>query len=204
LELVLDYPIIFNNYIMKQIFWTLFIIIMFVPLKHFSQEMSFDKLNNTIGLNSSNISGYGFYYNRKITENFRIQFMCFAYYYYNDSNKEIHKIFNYDYGIELQRDLSKSENFRIFVLVGAYKSFNHDTKDYPVLQKEIKNNSFNAGIGISGEYYYKRFVFNLGLGYKYFGDNYEIRDNTYNNGLPYPVLEKRTKIGAGIGVGFMF
>jgi hypothetical protein len=189
---------------MKKIF-IIGILLFCVSIEAFSQEIAYDNLNNTIGVKSSNITGYGFFYNRKISENFRIQFMTFAYYFYNNANKEEHKIWNYDYGFEIQRDLYKINNFRIFVLAGAYKSYDHDTKNYPIeAEKEIKNSSFDAGVGLSCEYFYQRFVIGLDIGYKYYQENRIISEKNYNNGLEYPEVESKTKLGAGIGVGFMF
>jgi hypothetical protein len=167
----------------------------------YSENIPFDSLNNAIGLKASNISGYGFYYNRKISDNFKIQIMGFTYYYYNKSDDVIRTIFDYDFGLELQRDIYQTKYFRIFILAGAYYFKNHDTKEYTNTKKEIYTNSYNAGVGLSGELLYKHFLLSFDLGYKFFEDNFEISES---GKVTYPERKRVTKIGAGIGVGFIF
>jgi hypothetical protein len=176
-----------------------FLIIFTSPV--LSNDYPFDSLNNAIGLKASNISGYGFYYNRKISSNIRLQFMGLTYYYFKDSEEENRTIFDYDFGLEIQQDIYRTSFFRIFILGGAYYFYNHDNNEKKFSDKEVTTNSYNAGIGLSSEFLYKRFLLSFDLGYKFFEDRFVIKEN---NGIPYPELKRVTKVGAGIGVGFLF
>ena len=174
---------------------------MILPCFIICQENKLENYSNSVGIKSSNISGYGIYYNRKLSEEFKIQFMGLIYYYFNSENNEEHKNLNYDFGIEIQRDIYKNNNFRVYILGGAYYYFDDD-KVEGFGNKIFKiNNSFNIGVGLALEYSFKRFIFSFDIGYKYFEDNKEI---TENDKITYPVLERVTKIGAGIGIGFVF
>ena len=180
----------------------LFIItILFLPFSLHGQNEIRESYSNTGGLRVSNISGYGVYYNRKITDDFRVQIMGLAFYYYGDIKNEIHKNFNYEAGLELQRDITKNQNFRLYILAGAYYYFDDDELVSEINSIQKVNKSFNIGVGIALEYYFKRFVFSVDLGYKYFEDKKVI---TENDNLPYPELFRVTKVGAGVGIGFMF
>jgi hypothetical protein len=172
-----------------------------MSLTAYSQETSMDSLDNSIGLKASNISGYGFYYNRRISDDYKLQVMGLIYYYYNEANKEIHKIFNYDIGLELQRDIYRSSNFRTFMLAGAYYYFDDDHLDGVINDNITTKHSYNVGVGLAGEYMFRRFLISFDLGYKFFEDRLEIKENA---NAPYPELKRVTKVGAGIGIGFMF
>ncbi len=181
----------------------IFIVILTFSLTQtiFCQEVSYSSLNNTFGIKLSNISGYGLYYNRKITEDFKLQFMGLVYYLYSLDQGEEHKNLNYEFGLEIQRNIATGENGRVYFLAGAYYFFDDDSREgNGNLNKKI-NNSINCGVGIAGEYYYKRFILSLELGYKFYEDRLEI---TENSKTPYPEIKRVMKIGAGIGIGFMF
>lgn len=181
----------------------IFVVILFLFFTQtiFCQDESYQNFNNTFGLKLSNISGYGLYYNRKISDNFKIQVVGLVYYLYSLNNGIEHKNLNYEIGLEIQRKIVSGENGRIYFLAGAYYFFDDDSREgNGYLDKKI-NNSFNTGIGLAGEYYYKRFILSLELGYKFYEDRLEI---TNNNQVPYPELRREMKIGAGIGIGFMF
>ncbi|MBS1536827.1 MAG: hypothetical protein JST20_03660 [Bacteroidetes bacterium] len=188
---------------MKIYLLTVSILILLVPLTSFSQEKTFDSLYNAVGLKMSNISGYGFYYNRKVSDRVRLQAMGLIYYYYNQSksDNEIHKNFNYDFGFEIQQDIYQSPSFRMFLLAGSYYYYDDDSKEKSTQSLLSINNSFNVGVGLSGEYLYKRFVISFDIGYKFFEDNIVITEDSKRT---YPVLKRTTKLGAGLGVGFMF
>lgn len=167
----------------------------------FSQESTFEDNDNTFGLKASNISGYGLYYNRKLSDDLRLQLMGLAFYLYSLDNGIEHKNFNYDIGLEIQQDIAKGYNTRLYILAGAFYYLDDDQRDGNSTLFKSVNHSFNAGIGIGGLYYYKKFVISLELGYKFFEDNLEI---TNENGKSYPELHRVTKVGAGVGIGFMF
>jgi hypothetical protein len=127
--------------------------------------------------------------------------MGLTYYYFKDSEEENRTIFDYDFGLEIQQDIYRTSFFRIFILGGAYYFYNHDNNEKKFSDKEVTTNSYNAGIGLSSEFLYKRFLLSFDLGYKFFEDRFVIKEN---NGIPYPELKRVTKVGAGIGVGFLF
>ena len=166
-----------------------------------SQEISTNNCFNSAGIKASNISGYGIYYNRKLSDNLNIQFNGLIYYYQNKSNNIEQKIFNYDIGFEIQRNVFIGNNYRYYLLAGAFYYRDDDKKDGNDNLIQIINHSFNIGIGFVGEYQYNRLIFSFDIGYKYFEDNLE---TTINNNLSFPELKRVTKIGAGIGAGFIF
>jgi hypothetical protein len=171
-----------------------------LPQAIFAQEDSLGTCKNTIGIKYSNISGYGIYYNREITENFKLQIMGLVYYLYGLKDNIEHKNLNYDIGLEIQRNILKGQSTRLYFLVGAYYYLDDDkyegngTKDYKI------NHSYNVGVGFAGEYYYHRFIISLDVGYKFFEDRWEITHDAQQ----YPEIKRVTKRGLGIGIGFMF
>lgn len=185
---------------MKVIILTLVFIISFT-LFAFCKDQSYQDLNNTLGMKASNISGYGIYYNRKLSDNYNLQIMGLAYYLYQKKAGRLHENFDYDFGFEIQRNLHISQSFRVYILAGSYYYFDDDYRDNNGKKVKDINNSFNMGVGLACEYYYKRIVVSIDLGYKYFEDNHKI---TVDDKQSYPELDRVTKIGAGIGFGFMF
>lgn len=168
----------------------------------YPQEYGREFYNNTLGIKNSNISGYGIYYNRAVTDDFRLQVMSLFFYYYRLADKVEHKNMNYAFGLEIQRDLTKNEMFRLYMLAGLYYYFDDDLKSSSDAGKTLMiNKSMNTGIGIALEYYFKRFIFSVEVGYKFYQDNKRI---TNNNDESYPVRIRETKLGGGIGVGFVF
>ena len=53
-------------------------------------------------------------------------------------------------------------------------------------------------------YFFSRFVVNVDVGYKYYNDNKEYKYINSNVNTHYPEVENVTKLGGGIGIGFMF
>lgn len=172
-----------------------------LPLDIFCQEESYGNLKNTFGIKLSNITGYGLYYNRKLSDNFNIQVIGLVYYLYSKNNGIEHNNLNYEFGLEFQGNIVKSESARVYFLAGAYYFFDDDSREGNGNLNQRINNSINGGIGIAGEYYYKRFILSLEIGYKFYEDRLEIIEN---NREPYPELSRVMKIGAGVGIGFMF
>jgi hypothetical protein len=184
----------------------IFIIILFFSLTYTNSFCQVDTLNqyyNSIGIKYSNISGYGIFYNRKLSESFHLQIMGLAYYFQSKNNNFEHINFNYDFGLEIQRNIAIGDNYRIYFLAGGFYYLDNDEQKFKEnsLDSVRLNHSFNVGVGLVGEYHYQRFFFHFELGYKFFEDRIEI---TVNNTQPYPELKRMTKIGAGLGVGFTF
>jgi hypothetical protein len=178
------------------------ICLMFVSELCLSQVHEREMYNNTLGLKNSNISGYGFYYNRAVTDDFRLQVMGLFFYYYRLADDAEHKNMNYAFGLEVQQNITKNEKFRLYMLAGLYYYFDDDLRTIAGADKTLMlNKSMNTGIGIALEYYFKRFIFSAEVGYKFYQDNKKI---TKDDKAPYPVLIRETKLAAGIGVGFVF
>ncbi|MBN2790744.1 MAG: hypothetical protein JXR69_11185 [Candidatus Delongbacteria bacterium] len=166
----------------------------------FADEFNYKEYSNFIGTKASNISGYGIYYSRSISENYRLQGMGIVYYYELSKENEQRTIINYDIGLEIQRYIYSGGNMRSYILAGGYYYFDDDTSTLTD-ETQVINHSYNIGVGLGFEFYYKKLVINIDLGYKFFEDNLK----TYVNGVyAYPELERTTKVGAGIGIGFMF
>lgn len=166
----------------------------------YTQTAQNNEFKNYAGIKASNISGYGLYYSRNVSDNYRLQVMGLVYYYEYAKEEESEKIFNYDLGLEAQRNIYISENSRTYLLFGGYYYYDDDT-DKNIDEVNSVNNSYNIGIGLGFEFEYKRIVYNLDIGYKFFEDNID----TYINGdFSYDELKRVTKLGAGVGIGFMF
>lgn len=166
----------------------------------FSKEHNYDEYSNFIGTKASNISGYGIYYSKLLSQNYRLQAMGLIYYYQYSKEAEERTIIDYDIGLEIQRFIYNGEKMRSYILAGGYYYFDDDTET-DTEKTQITTHSYNVGVGLGFEFYYKKLVFNIDLGYKFFEDNLK----TYVNDVyQYPELERTTKIGAGIGLGFMF
>lgn len=170
--------------------------------KCLTQNYERETYKNTFGLKNSNISGYGFFYNRALTDDFRLQLMSLIFYYQRLVEVEEHTNLNYALGFEIQQDISKSDLFRFYFLAGLYYYYDDDLKTINKINKTLMlNNSINTGVGFAIEYYFKRFIFSAEVGYKFYQDKKKI---TENNNLTYPVKISETKIAGGLGVGFVF
>ncbi len=158
-------------------------------------------LLNSSGLKASNISGYGLYYSRILGNDFRIQFMGVAYYYERTKSGETRTIINYDIGAEFHRYIYRSEKTGVYWLIGGYY-YNDDDTDGRQDKKTVSiTNSYNIGTGISFEFHTGRIIYNIDLGYKFFEDDI---DTFIDGDFSYNELKRVTKIGAGIGIGFLF
>jgi len=190
--------------------------ILFLPSIVKSNDLAFieDNHKNRYGLKASNISGYGVFYNRRLSQNYYFQANGLIYYLdYELGDKETTTaIFNYDLGVEIQRNIINSASFRFYFLAGAYYFFDDETNistidnnsNSETTKEEIYTHSYNIGLGVGVEYYFYKRAFVLAeLGYKF----YEDKIKTLYDGeepLESPELIRVTKIGASIGVGYTF
>ncbi len=186
-------------------------ILLVIPNDLNSQEsVSFDEnFRNKFGLKASNISGYGLFYNRKLSQNYYLQVNGLIYlldYEEGDEDKST-TIYNYDFGLEFQRNIFYNENFRSYILAGAYYFYDVETNEINNSEEkeEIITNSYNIGIGVGVEYYfYKKMFFTVELGYKFYEDRIAtLLDDTIVP-IESPILERVTKVGASIGIGILF
>lgn len=181
-------------------FYLIYILILFSVILPSDME-SKTGYKNSAGLKASNISGYGLYYSRKLGQDFRLQLMGVAYYYERTKSEDTRTIINYDIGIELHRYVYKTGSTGVFWLAGGYYYNDDDTDDGPDLKTQSITNSYNIGTGLGVEFYHGHFIYNFDIGYKFFEDDID----TFKNGdFSYNELKRVTKIGAGIGTGFLF
>ncbi|MGA2297827.1 MAG: hypothetical protein ABSG15_09805 [FCB group bacterium] len=166
----------------------------------FCQEASYLSYNNSFGIKYTNISGYGIYYDRAVSDYLNLQVMGLFYYLYGVKDNVTHKNYNYDIGLEIQENLIQGESGRVYFLEGGYYYLDDDRYDGKDSKNYIIDHSFNVGVGMSGQYYYKRFLLSLDIGYKFYEDRLETTNNTQH----YPEIKRLMKLGLGIGIGFMF
>lgn len=157
--------------------------------------------SNSAGLKASNISGYGIYYSRKFGNDFRLQLMGVTYYYERSKSEETRTIFNYDIGLEFHKYIYKTERTGVFWLAGGYFYYDDDTDDTPDRKTESVTNSYNIGTGLGIEFYRGHFIYNFDIGYKFFEDDI---DTFIDGDFRYNELKRVTKVGAGVGIGFLF
>jgi hypothetical protein len=179
-----------------------FVILIFLSTTFvFADEVKYNDYSNSFGLKASNISGYGFYFNKKITDDFNLQVMGLAYYLFNQKENDKYTNFNYDIGLEFQRNMFRGRSSRAYLLAGAYYYYDDVLDKTSQINTTVVNHSFNVGVGVGYEIYYKRFVLGIDLGYKFFEDNKEI---TEIDKPTYPKMERMTNVGVGVGIGFTF
>ena len=193
---------------------TIFIILVVFPNQLSSQEIlnqekRHDIFDNKVGLKASNISGYGLFYNKKVSDNLHLQVNGLLYYLNYEEGEDDKKttVFNYDLGIEIQRNIISDTNSRFYFMFGAYYFYDrekNETKLADISEEEIFTNSYNIGIGVGFEYYfYKRIFVTAEIGYKFYEDRIKTLENG-NEVNKSPILERVTKIGASIGIGYTF
>ena len=197
---------------MKKIFINIFLISIVFLSSHVSRSQNnmFEEHKNTFGIKASNISGYGFAYTRNLSDNYNIQVMGLIFYQQSDKilglvsyddNNGVHTINNYNIGAEIQRDLYQGEYSRIYFLFGGYYYMDNDESISDIGFEDVLTHSYNVGIGIGANFFYKRFVISCDVGYKFYEDRMEVSGTDV---ATHPELVRLTKIGGGIGIGFMF
>jgi hypothetical protein len=150
-------------------------------------------------MRASNIAGYGIFYGYKPLSDLRIQVAGIYYLYDSKISDTQHTIENYTIGLELQKDIMQNENNRVYLMAGGYYYYDNDEeKDATPLQ--IINNSYNYGVGVGYEYFFRRITLGAELGYKLYTDE---RVRTEHGG-ELPEYVREAKLGAGITLGFIF
>jgi len=163
-------------------------------------EPAYLKYNQAFGMKASNIAGYGIFYGFKPLPDLRLQASGIYYLFDSELGDKRHKITNYTIGLELQKDIVQQDNFRVYVMGGGYYYYDHDEEvdEDPFL---VNNNSYNYGVGIGYEYFFRRVTLGAEIGYKLYNDHL----NSSRNNIEQPQeLIKETKLGAGITIGFIF
>jgi hypothetical protein len=177
----------------------LFIMILVTVAGALYPESAYLKYHQAFGFKASNISGYGAFYGWKPTDDVRLQATGIYYLYDHKFQHERRQITDYSIGMEIQKDIIQEDDYRFYLMTGGY--YYHDNDTSTVTKLHVVKNSYNCGLGIGYEYFFHRVTLGLELGYKYY---YDTSEEKRGDGEWLPVLEKVTKIGAGLNLGFVF
>lgn len=170
-------------------------------------EPAYLQYRQAFGIKASNLSGYGAFYGFKPSDRTRIQ-ATGIYYLFDHRFKDNRRIItDYTIGLEFQKDLVQEMRHRYYLMAGGY--YYHDNDETRYKNDETRSDStfhsikdsYNCGIGIGYEYFFHRVTLGLELGYKYYYDKSREKEG---EGEWLPVLEKVTKVGAGLNLGFIF
>ncbi len=156
---------------------------------------------HSFGLKASNISGYGAFYGYRVIESLKLQ-VTGIYYMYESEDYEWKKdLKGYTIGIEIQQDLHQKYLFRIYLMEGGYYYFDDDYEDnFDESFEHTVKDSWNCGLGIGVEFFFHRLTVAGEVGVKYFYDYGDVKRDS--NGWRM-FIEKNTKIGAGLTIGFI-
>ena len=173
--------------------------------RHSKSSADTEKLVNLfdseIGLRYSNISGFGLSFSEKIFTGYYVTFSGMISYdehqAWSDMTKstitEDTKNILYNFGLEFQRDLFIFRNTKVYALLGGYY-YVEDNKDQ--FNSRVTN-IFTVGIGVGFKWYMdKHFAGFFHFGYKF--DNSNTEDNNQ------PSLERKTNVGIGAGISYIF
>ena len=169
-------------------------------------------LQNRIGLYGSFFSGYGLSFQHQFQNGLSIRSQLFAYGSNDDNNYNSDEI-QLDYGIDLQYNLKRTQNSRLYALLGSYIDYYERGNSYyssSVYKKDYNIERYiNVGIGFGIEVmgwqnisivveggYYGRFGNNTVTDYNYIGletVSYKVNQNPKSFGF-----------GVGGGVAYAF
>jgi hypothetical protein len=157
--------------------------------------------NSSVGFNYSTISGYGLSYGIRFLDGFRVSINTLVHYKqkvrWEDMSKELvsseSSDTDYNFGIELQREILKSNITRLYGLVGtAFRKY--ENVEY---NEGTRKTFFTIGIGVGADWFLSdRISVNGSFGYKFENNEVEIGQ--------IPTREKRTIVGFGFGVLYHF
>ncbi len=163
--------------------------------------------DNGIGLSYSTMSGYGLTFLRRFLDDYSFMFIGFITYEEYTRWKDLSKTtiesddknINYDFGIEFQRDIIKSNRTKIYSMIGA--SYTTETKknQYSYMSdfNDIDKKIFSIGLGFGLQWYMaKNFAGYFHFGYK-FQNSEAIQDSSLS-------VERKTTLGIGFGVLWLY
>jgi hypothetical protein len=177
-----------------------FIILVFIG-QAFTAELDYLKYHQAFGIKASNISGYGAFYGFKPTDKLRLQATGIYYFFDHKYQDDRWIISNYSIGMEIQRDIIQEMKYRIYLMSGGYYYHDNDNNITGTTSLHVITNSYNCGVGIGYEHFFHRVSLGMELGYKYYYDRSMEKEDSQDW---IPVLEKVSKIGAGLNLGFIF
>ena len=158
--------------------------------------------DNGIGLGYSTMSGYGLTFLRRFFNDYSIMLSGMISYNekmrWSDMSKtkieQDEKNNLYDIGIEIQRDIIKTNKTKIYAMIGSYLSTEKNKGQYSY--NDVKN-IISIGAGFGFQWYMARNF----AGYFHFGYKFENTNKEQNN---QPSVERKTTVGIGFGVMFLY
>ncbi len=166
-------------------------------------------LDNRIGGYGSFFSGYGLSFQHQFKNDFSLKSQIFAYGSNDDSEYNNDEI-RLAWGVDLQYNLMKTRNTRLYVLGGTFVDYyetNNNYYVYPPNNEDYTNieRYINAGVGFGVEVMlWKHFSFALEGGYYgRFGNNTVTVNDTYG-GVPHHEKQNPKSFGFGVGGGIFF
>lgn len=163
-------------------------------------EPDYLKYHQAFGIKASNLSGYGAFYGYKPAKKWRLQITGIPYLLDSEFQNKRHRIFNYTIGLETQKDIIQGDQHRFYLMAGGYY-YHDDDETIDINPFHAIKDSYNAGFGVGYEYFFHRVSLGLELGYKIYRDKSVEKEGS---GDWVPVIEKVSKIGAGLNLGFIF
>ena len=168
-------------------------------------------LSNQLGVRFSNVTGYGISYQYSFLENYAIRTTAwFRYYEYilgaESAPLEKESDIDYNFGLDLQRNIILEDKYRVFVLGGIGYSVREKTNEdanQPQSTDNVDDNFFKAGLGVGAEYWFsKNLSADLGLSYTMnIEDGIKYKDNLQRY---ISKTNKYTGLGISIGLNFNF
>lgn len=157
--------------------------------------------DNQIGVRYSNISGYGISLGRSFFNNYTIcisgMMIYDQYEKWTDMSKSKIETENknilYNFGGELQRDLFKFRNTKVYVFVGGSYSVEDNKNTYDNQTDKI----LAIGVGLGLQWYMDKHF----SGFIHFGYKFNSTDSQKNN---QPSLERKTELGLGAGFSYHY
>lgn len=158
--------------------------------------------DNGVGLGYSTMSGYGLTFLRRFFNDYSIMLSGMITYNekmrWSDMSKtkieQDEKNNLYDFGIEIQRDIIKTNKTKIYAMIGSYLSTEKNKGQYSY--NDVKN-IISIGAGFGFQWYMARNF----AGYFHFGYKFENTDAEQNN---QPSIERKTTVGIGFGAMFLY
>lgn len=164
------------------------------------------KFYNSLGVSASFTSGYGFTYNRAISE--ALSFQVTGFYWldkesgtYQSDNKST----SYNIGLEIHNDLYRVNMSRVYFYAGAMYYYSSETRTnsyyvfepphYVLNENKETDEMYSIGAGLGLEYaLFGRVAMNLSFGVRY----YNSKENSYN------YFNKIEAVYPSIGSGIFF
>lgn len=149
-----------------------FLILLFLIYNITSGQSKYPK--QLVGIGFNNISGIGIQYQLELSPQYVTRFAGFA--YYTNENNQDNLNFYGNFGADLQYNIFKAENHRIYSMIGAsfwYLQNKNTTEYLDNFRKVLKVDNdikrlINTGIGLGYEYkVFPRLAIGLDLGILY-------------------------------------